>query len=362
MAHIEATARIKTTTLDAALRVKVEPVFRKSYFLEALRSRGRISFNESGEYMTWRPRKRARSITAGSGTNIEIPFPQTNIRAKVSLPWRHYYLGESIEYYELLVNKGENAVFSIMDDAVDAAADDFVRSFRPKLYSDGDAGAGNELHGLESCMAVNGLITNSKCCNPNDTYATTSTALGVGGAWTADTGDGWPTGTGDPEYHWWSPIVIDYNHPDWAGANNWTTSWQQVLRYGQTYLSNLQQEDPDVCLLHPELLREAKDSLESAQRFELTQQEGRTNVGHKTLLFEDIEIATEYGMPDGVGYFLSFENLQLRCLTSQLVETQQDTDIVSGGTKLVSFQFFGNLMIYAPSFLAKLLGYSAAGT
>ncbi|MHC4177853.1 MAG: hypothetical protein ACYSWU_10120, partial [Planctomycetota bacterium] len=190
MAHIDATARIVTTTLNAELRRKVEPLFRRSYFLDQLKQRGKISFNNHGDFMQWRPRKRRRTITAGSGTNVTIPFPQTNVRQKVNRPWRHYTLGESIEQYELLVNQNkETAIFSIMEDTVDGAADDFVESFRLKLYTDGNAGNGDELHGLESCMSVNGCVTNSKAGDPNDTYASVSTALNVSGDWTADSGD-----------------------------------------------------------------------------------------------------------------------------------------------------------------------------
>lgn len=362
MAHIDATSRISTTTLDAALRIKVEPIFTKSFFLDALKQRGRLMFGQSGDFMTWRPRMRRRTITAGTGTNITIPFPQTNVRRKVSLPWRHYTLGESIEQYELLVNKDENAVFSIMEDAVDGAADDFIEDFRLKLYADGNAGAANDIHGLESCMQVTGLVANSKVGDPTDNYAGVATNLGVTGSWTPDSGDGWPTGQGSAEYKWWSPLVVDYQHTGWAGTANWTTSWQQAVRYGMTYQSVLQKRDPDTLLLNPEMLREAKDSLESSQRFVLNEQTGTTHVGHKTLLFEDVVIATEYGVPDGVGYFLNFDALELRCLTEQLVQTMQDTDITSGGTKLYSFQFWGNLLIQAPSFLCKLAPISALGT
>lgn len=363
MAHIDATARITTTTLDNALRIKVEPIFRRSYFLDQLRERGRISFKNHGRKLTWWPRMRRRTISPGSGTNINIPFPQTNVRREVSLPWRHYTLGESVDPFELLVNQNkETAIFDIADEVVSGAAEDFVEDFRLKLYVDGNAGAGTDLHGLNSCMSVNGLIANSKACNPNDTYAGVSTALGAIGSWTPDANDGWPTGQGSSEYNWWSPLVVDYHHTDWVGVADWQTSWQQVVRYATTYQSILQKRDPDTLLLNPELLREAKDSLESDQRFILNEQTGTTHVGHKTLLFEELVIATEYGVPDGVGYFLNFDALELRCLTEQLVQTMTDTDITSGGTKLYAFQFWGNLMINAPSFLAKLVAQSALGT
>ena len=364
MAHYDSTTQISTTTIDAYLRMRVEPIFKLSFLLNEMKSRGLILYNQHGKRLTWFPRFRRRTITAGSGNPVNIAFPNVNVRKEVNLPWRHYQLGESIPYISILQNQNrETAIFNIVQDTIDGGADDFMEDFRQKLFVDGNAGTGKDIHGLESIFSVDGLVTGSKAGDPNDTYAGMSTALGVSGSWTADSGDGWPTGSGATEYHWFSPLVVDYQNANWTGTTkNWKTTWQQSLNYALTYQSVLQKKDVDVVLLNPELLREAKDSLESTQRFILSEKSGVVNAGFKRLMYEDVEIVTEYSVPDATGYLLNLAEIELRCMTGQLVETQQDTDITSGGQRLFSFQFYGNMLIKAPSFECKLDAISALGT
>jgi len=364
MAHYESTAQINTTTIDNYLRIKVEPIFRSSFLLNELKSRGQILYKQHGKTLVWFPRFRRRRIVAGAGNPINIDFANRNVRRQVTLPWRQYQLGESIPYISILQNQNrETAIFNIVQDTIDGGADDFMVDFREKLFGDGNAGTGKDIHGLESIFSVNGLVPSSRVGLPNDNYAGMSTALGVSGSWTPDAGDGWPTGTGDVEYHWWSPIVVDYQNAAWTGTTkNWQTTWQQALNYALTYQSTLQKKDVDVVLLNPELKRLCSDSLESTQRFILSEKSGEANLGFKRLMYEDVQIVTEYAVPDGVGYLLNLSEIELRCMEGQLVSTQQDTDITSGGTRLFSFLFFGNMLIRAPSFQSKLDAISALGT
>jgi hypothetical protein len=364
MAFYDSTAQINTTTIDNYLRIKVEPIFKLSYLLNELKARGQILHNQHGKTTVWFPRFRRRTITPGSGNPVNIAFPNVNVRKEVSLPWRHYQLGESIPYISILQNQNrETAIFSIVQDTIDGGAEDFMEDFRRKVFFDGNAGTGKDIHGLESIFSVNGLVTDSMVGDPNDSYAGLSTALGVSGSWTPDSDDGWPTGSGATEYHWWSPLVVDYQNSGWTGTvKDWTTTWQQVLNYALMYQGILQKKEVDVVLLNPELFRQAKDSLQSTQRFILSERSKPTDVGFKRLSYEDVEFATEYSVPDGVGYLLNLNEIELRCMTAQLVETQQDTDITSGGQRLFSFQFYGNMLIKAPSFQAKLQPISALGT
>lgn len=365
MAHYESTAQINTTTLDNFLRVKVEPIFRESYFMEQMQARGKILFGQGGKTaVNWKPRFRRRKLTAGAANPVNIPFPNVNVRRECELPWRHYYLGESIPMMSILQNQNtKTALFNIIEDTTTGAAEDFVTDFKEKLYCDGNAGTQRDIHGLESIFSVNGCVANSVAGNPNDSFAGHSTALGLSGTWTPNAGNGWPTGQGDTEYNWWSPLVVDYQNANFTGViHDWETQWQQAIRFGQIYQGLLQKKTPDVLLLNAELDRRARDTLEDVQRLVVNEPHQQVNVGPKKLLFEDINIVTEYACPDAVGYWLNFDHIELRCMTDQLVKTMQDVDIVSGGTRMFSFQFFGNLVIWAPSFLAKLVAISALGT
>lgn len=356
MAHIEATPRISTSVLNAYIRKKIEPVFHRSVLLSMMKSKGLITYNNDGKEIVWFPRFRRRDIVAGMGNPVSISFPQTATNKEARLPWRQYQMGESVTKFERLVGqKSETTIYKIYETAIDQMSRDFVDAFAPKLYGDGNATGSRDVHGFNSCMATDGVVTNSKAGKPNDLYANLYTTLGYyGGSWTGDTGDGWPTGTGDSIYRAWSPLIVDYANAGWgATTKTWPNTWQEVLNYAMTYMAILQDRVPDILILSPKMLYEAKASLESKQRLEITQNSEAVKLGHKTLSYEGLEIATEYGVPDAEGFLLSWDALELKSMQSQLVETATDNDI-STSTDLIAMDAYLNLVIEAPSFLGKV--------
>jgi hypothetical protein len=367
MATIENSARISTSAINAYTNKKVQAIYGKSVLMGAIKARGRQTNNHAGKSAcNWFPEFRTLEITPGAGNPVSISFPQTNIRREVTLPWRNYNLGQSITKYEQLVTEGrdrKSVLFRIVDDTIDKMTRDFMNSFRLKLYKDGNAaGSTQDIHGLESIFSATSCVTSSIAGNPTGTYAGQSMALGVTGDWTADSSDGWPTGTGDAEYGWWSPLEVDYGNTALGGTtNSWANQWQEAINYGISYLSLLRDSTPDLLLLNGKLLYQAKNSLKSTQRFEITQNSDLTKLGHKTLQFEGLEIATEYGVPDAVGYLITFDQLEMRSLQGQLFGKMDDDDI-STATKMLAMDFYGQLIFWSPAYFGKLLRITALGT
>ena len=363
MAHIEATARIDSNILNTYLRVKCEPIFRKDTLMGEIKRRNRISFRRDvGKTLEWRARYRRRDITAGLGTAVAISFPQTPVRKVLSLPWRHYQLGESVSYYEQLLSVNpETALFPIVEEVTGGCAEDFLEAFRGKLHGDGNAGTGRELHGFNSFTHYTDCVAGSAANACDDTYAGISTALNQNGDWSG----AWPKGTGDVEYCWSTPLICDVNNALFTGyASGFPSTWQQAIRWVTTWGSALQQQEYNLLLVCSDWYNLMRDSLQSYERFNVTATSGSgtTDVGFKRLPFEGLEIAHEYGCPDNTGEFWTFDKFELRCLTNQLIEMMQDSDIHAGGEKLFAFQFYGNAMFEAPSFFAQLAEITALGT
>ncbi len=353
---IDASAVLTTSTLDDYMRIKVEPIFTSSVLMGGMKAHGRITYNNVGKTMVWYPKIRRRKITAAGAYSVGIPFPSRNMKTVVSLPWVTYNLGEKITKFDRLANAGsEVAIVDLVDETVSGMADDFVVDFAEKLYVDGGAAGSEELHGFETWYSVSGLVTDSRVGDPNDTYATKSTALGaLGGDWSGD----WPLGTGDRDYHAWSPLVVDYLHTDWTGDALWANSWQEVLNYAVAYMGRLQKKTPDVALLNTDLLRQAKDSLREQERFIATSKSTLTDVGFRTIMFENLEIADEYAVPDDVGYLLSWDQLELKSMQSDLVNFDDDERIETSD-RLYAADFYGQLQCLSPAFMGKLQGISA---
>ena len=361
--HIATPARVEVSALNEYIKEKCEPIKRQSAFVAELRAHGRETYNHDGQQMEWRPRFRRRRIRTGAGSPASISFPQTVTKRIAKLPWRSWDLGESVTKFERLATQGKSGWFKILADTLAEVADDFITHFAEKFYLDGNATATNrDLHGLESIFATTGTVTNSPVGNPSDSYAGHSTALGVTGTWTPETGGGWPTGTGYAEYCWWSPIVVDYNSTLFNGTiANWWYQWQEALAYALTYGLILQSAKYDICIMSANLLRQAKNSLQASQRFETMRDSTLAKLGFKTLSYEGLEIATEYGVPEAVAYLLQWDKIELCSMQSQLIETVQDYDIATS-EQLIALDAYGNLKIESPAFLAKLAAISAAGT
>lgn len=361
--HIATPARVEVSALNEFIKKKTEPINRHSMFMGAMTSAGRVSYNHDGMQMEWRPRFRRRRINTGAGNVASISFPQTVTKKSVTLPWRSYDLGESVTKFERLATQGKSGWFKILADVLQELTGDFNSHFGEKFYLDGNATATNkDIHGLESWFSVNSTVSQSPVGNPNDTYAGQSTALGVTGSWTPETSKGWPTGVGYTEYHWWSPLVVDYNNTLFNGSvANWRNQWQEALSYAQTFALILQNTRFDICLMSADLLHQAKDSLKSSQRFETTADSDLTKLGFKTLTYEGLEIGTEYGIPEAVAYLIPWRSLELRSMQSQLISVVQDTDIATS-QQLIALDCYCNLRAESPAFFAKLDAVSAAGT
>lgn len=352
--------RVVTQILNAYIDKEIAPVYRRSILLGMLKSRGRISFNQDGKKVEWLPQVDTRDIVAGDDNPTAITFNSSDVFDTAELDWVQYTMGEKITKYERLVGQSKkNARFKVYETALKQMSKDFVAKFGPKFYGDGNAGTGLELSGFDTCLGYSGASTLAPIALPSDSYAGMDTTLGgLGGAWVPDTGGGYPTGTGDPIYHAWSPLIVNYLS-DLLGGDSatWQDQWQHAIGYLVTYMQILQNCVPDVLLLNAALLNSAKSSLIGKQRFEITQNSELTKLGHKTLNYEGIEIAAEYGIPDSSGYLLCWDELELRSMQSQLVATETDFEIASS-TNRIAMDFYGQLIMYAPSYVGGLVGIS----
>ena len=362
-AHIATSARLSVRAVNELIQREIAPMDRLSKFYGDLKGHGRVSFGHSGNQVEWRPTLSARTIRAGAGNPSGVAFNQVTTEKVAQLPWRTYDLGEHTTKFEKLATQGQGGYFGSILKIVKALSRDFMRDYGPKFYKDGHATGSKDIHGLESWFGTTGsLISNSVFMDPSDTYAGISTALGVTGSWTAEASNGWPTGTGDVEYHSFSPFVVDYNVAALGGStNNWANQWERAMNRCTTYQLVLQGTVPSSCYMAASLLAQAKDSLESKQRFSTTADSNQVALGHRTLMYDGIEVLAEYGIPTAVAYLLDWNSLSLNVMGKQLIEMEEDYDIRTGQT-LYKLDTYQNLVCDAPSYQGKLIADTVAGT
>jgi len=398
------TARISTSTINRYIKQTIAPIFRKSVVLGMLQSRGRIKYKAGGLNVVWTVRYLRRAIRNVLGAVTSTQFPNTSTNVQMSLPWAAYDMGESIAKLEKLVNQGsEVQIYNLYESVVKELLDDFTEQWRLRLWQDGTI-TGNDLMGIlslfggSSTPTADGIYSNPAtwasataqddatawwCCSPTDvngaetdgnaqTYAGLTTKAGAKISDYANpvTTENFPLGTFSPGYNFNTPLMIDYNSKAFTPnpqllvttpVHSWESQWQQACNALQTYLGVLQKEPVDLIVLHPDLMRRAKDSQISQQRFQVTDSSEMRSLGFKSLEYNGAEFIDEYGVPSGCGFALNFDRMTYHCMQGQLIERTEDTDIVTS-EDLFKFDNYGQLQMEAGGYFGALVPATAQGT
>ena len=136
---------------------------------------------------------------------------------RIALSW--YEVTDSIYKREMLENRGQQALIDVAGKMASRLQESMEHPSK-EVWCDGDE-AGNELrfHGIEFMMATDGTVGIDdgvgRAANaadmlgwPADNYAGINTGLGaVAGSQLEGV---WPNGVADPEYDFYSPIVVNY--------------------------------------------------------------------------------------------------------------------------------------------------------
>ncbi len=137
----------------------------------------------------------------------------------------------------------------------------------------------------------------------------------------------------------------------------------EALRYGivKGKKNKTMKGQLDLILLNDELYRQFEGALDTRERVIVKKGDragGLTALGWEdTISLDGVEISYEYGVPTGVGYGWSFENLELRSLQGQLfVPEGPDFDISSQSYRF-SIDCFANLRMN-PRYFSKWMAIS----
>lgn len=347
-----ATPRITTQLLTRIFKWRVEPIYRKSILMGLLRAKGRIKFNHTVNTIDWQARYRRQDLAP-----IEDVFrpvmgvEEPQLYQNASLPIRGYKMGTSIGLMERLLSGDRKTTHADFVGRIPKQmADDFIEGYRLDLYNDGDVNT-TRLSGIETWFNQSGLLASGYVGTPSGSYGGLSSVWAdFGGEWTGV----WPDGTGDAEYHFWSQMVVDITNALFAGTTaTWADQWQQVINFAWEFLRTIQDTNPDVIIVAPNMIRQARDSLIGKQNLEITQHSDLVKLGHKTVTMNGIELASEYGVPDATGYCLSFDKMRLVNVLGELIATEMDREIRTLQDLRVLYNV-SNLQTDSPAFHAKL--------
>ena len=254
------------------------------------------------------------------------------------------------------------------------------KKFGQEFYIDGNA-SGNQdrFCGIESfcgadVTATTGTDVDDLMALPSDTYNGISTELGANGDWSDDLGAGnfpndavakdWPEGSGDTEYDYWSPKLVNWSSNAWpsGSSNTWSDTGAFALRRTAQWLRQTAGVESDTLLamMNGALMTQFKDAQEAKLRTLAQHPQGR-DLGFpgEVLEYDGMMLKSEYGVPVNTCYVLNMDEVELDILDKEFV-TNRGPLLDPHSLAYLWFGFtFGNFK-FIPKFCAKLYNYASS--
>jgi hypothetical protein len=292
----QATARVIATTTSQFLRDEEVNILRNRRLTALIQARGRIKYNQSGKDLEWRVRYKRVPIQGYADADT-LAFPRRDRWKVARLPWRGYAITDSASKMETLMNRGTEAIIKIYSQIAESLKDDMELG----------------------------------------TY---------GGAWSGT----WPDGRGDSHYDFWSPIIVQYlqNAFGVTDGNTWAENCLRAIRFGlrSAGRNKGRRGMVDLVLLSGSMYEDVMNALDDKQRIIVNRgrKGGLVDMGFSDVITIDgAELTWEYGIPDGVGYGLNVDDIELLSMQGQLfVPDGPDWDISSRSWRF-AVDFLGNM-------------------
>jgi hypothetical protein len=330
-------SRVIGTTLVTHLREEELTTFRRFKVFAALEGSGRVTMNSGGRGFDWQIRYKNQPVTSNNGESPRV-FSRHNLWQRAYLPYRGYTVTDQVTKREMLENRGAQALIDVAGKMASRLQESMQEQLSKEVYIDGNA-AGNEdrFHGLESVFGVkNGVDTVNITDGtrraggnaadpffyPDDEYAGLSTELGaVAGAQTE--AGAWPSAQADPEYDYYSPLIVNCKSTYFGGASQtWKDQCLEAIREGvhNAKRNDTRESQIDMILVHRSMYIDLLNRLDARERAIVSKTNGLRSYGFGDVVEVDgIEVSTEYAVPNNSGYGISLGNMEMRCMEGQLM-------------------------------------------
>lgn len=335
MANSTDWARAIGTTITNYLRQEEQDTFRKFKVFTMLNASGNVIMNQAGLGLNWQVRYRNQPVTGNNGETPRV-FARQNLWVDANLPYRGYQVTDSIYKREMLENRGQAALINVAGKMASRLQESMEQHLGKEVWIDGNA-AGNELrfHGIESMMGIDGTVDITTGAKrpanaadmfgwPSDVYAGINTGLGaIAGSQLEGV---WPNGVADSEYDFYSPIVVNYTSTAFGGTTaTWADNCVYATREGihQAKRNDTRESQIDMVVMDRKLYIEYMNKLDSKERSIVSKSNGLKSYGFNDTFEQDgVDVTTEYAVPSGCGYGLSINNMELRCMESNLMTSE----------------------------------------
>lgn len=345
---------------------------RKRLFWALLNKRGLIEKGVGGVDLTWQVRYLQPPVTPyrDAGT---VDYQRINEYLRCTLPWRSYVSTQSMTKGEVAMHKGPSNIVDKWKELLPNLKEGVQDKISTELYVDGNAtGNTNRFHGLESCLAAGGTVqATDRIAVPNDNYAGHYTTLGqISGTWSADLPNtagiqpnytqncDWPEGNGSTDYDYFAPKLVNYKSTKWTGQTDFYSNSERAVRQAIAWTRvNNSDECADLVLLANSLFVDFKNYQSSKMRTIVPAKEANDLGFPNALMFDGAIIDTEFGVPAGVGYGITLNQIDVQSVYPDIFSVDGPTWDPTHLAWLLSVTVMGNLRL-RPKGLFKLAAYA----
>lgn len=327
-------ARSIATTIVNHLREEEVASLRKYKVFSLIEGSGNVRTNEAGRGFDWEIQYRNHTP---SGNNGETPrsFARQNLWKRLELEYRGAQVTDAIYKREMLENRSASALVNVAGKMASRLLTSMEQYLAREWVQDGYA-SGNELrfHGMESFLAANGTVNiadgTQRTANvldpfgyPNDTYAGLSTVLGAYGG-SQGSGSVWPNGYADPEFDFFSPVIVNYTS-SYFGGTTWGANCTRALREAihQTRRNDSKEDQIDTVFLDRRLFIDFLNTLDAKERVVVSRTNGLRSYGFTDVFeLDGVEVSSENSVPVNTGYGMAMGNVELLCMEGQLLNSE----------------------------------------
>lgn len=353
----------------------VDETIRNRLFLSKLRKDGRIVLNSNSPLCVWTV-KYAQPQIQSAGDVGNLVFQRNDLMRQAAQSWRGYIGTDEMTEKEYLMNRGPGQIFNRYGEIVPWLMEAMTDSFGGQLFIDGDAANNvNCIHGLNSFTGYTACTTSDLIAQPNDSYGGLSTVLQAesGGTWTATLSSAnrpntslsydWPYGTGNAQYDFFSPKLLNFNSARWMGSTGsatWETVCERVLRQGRIWLTSTggMAGRPKMVLLSPDFMAGFLNHQSAKQRIIVPHKESEDLGFANTVNFEGMSVGDDYECPVSTGFMLTTQNIELASLDNVLFGYRGPDWSIRDRAWLFYVGFWGN-MRFRPKHIAKIADFTS---
>lgn len=314
---------VVSTTARTYLKGAADNTIRNRLLLMMLQKYGRIKTNQTGYDFTWDVQYGQHQLQQ-YGDMGSINHARQDLYKQLTGDVRGYVMTDLMSEKERSMCGGEQAIINRYTKTMPTMIKTATNRLPGEFYVDGHA-AGNEnrLCGFGSFMGTGTTVAADWIAKPDDTYFNLDTDLGAyGGTWTANQGTppnanvakDWPYGSGDSEFDFNSPKIVNYTSTHWNGsAGTFKTVGYLAMRRGLSVCTHTGGADsrPGIIMLARDLFDDFKASQDSKLNVWVPHKEAQDLGFEDTLKYEGAMVASDFDVASTEGYGININEMEL---------------------------------------------------